>query len=110
MNKKHELPYIAVIFNSIKTDSTEGYSEMNDNVYEEAKKIDGFLGMESARNPNGLGISVSYWKNMEAVNEWKYNALHQQAKKKGIRDWYKWFNIRICEVKEEREFNKPDTV
>ena len=54
-------PYYAVIFSSIKEENTKGYSEMADFMVELAKKQEGFLGVESARNE--LGITVSYWKN-----------------------------------------------
>ncbi|WP_369820334.1 antibiotic biosynthesis monooxygenase [Tenacibaculum sp. SG-28] len=35
------------------------------------KKQDEFLGMDSVRS--ALGITISYWKSMEAIIAWKNN-------------------------------------
>lgn len=53
-------PYYAVIFNSIRSEDIDGYSEMADFMVALAGTQEGFLGVESARNE--LGITVSYWK------------------------------------------------
>ena len=46
-----------------------------------AKQQPGFLGVESARDHSGLGITISYWESLEAIENWKQNALHKEAKK-----------------------------
>ena len=60
-------PYYAVIFSSIRTEGENGYSEMGDKMVELAEQQDGFLGVESARNE--LGITVSYWKDLESIRK-----------------------------------------
>ncbi|MFZ2890433.1 antibiotic biosynthesis monooxygenase family protein, partial [Sulfuricurvum sp.] len=69
-------PYYAVIFTSIRTDA-ESYSAIAEHVLEEAKKQKGFLGFESARNE--IGISVSYWSDLESIHTWKEQTLHKKA-------------------------------
>ncbi len=59
----------------------------------EAEKIPGFLKLES-RTTDGIETTVSYWTSMDAVNEWRRNALHASAKKdRGL--YYKWYNVEI---------------
>ena len=52
-------PYYAVIFTSRRTDVAEGYDDMSAKMVEMASQQPGFLGVESARGADGLGITVS---------------------------------------------------
>lgn len=92
-------PYYAVIFTSTLNDSPDDYEEMAHFVYELAKDQEGFLGMESARSE--IGISVSYWKDLESINKWKENTIHQRAKENGKTNWYKQFKTRIAKVEKD---------
>ena len=56
-----EPPYYAVVFTSQRTDSDDtGYGEMAARMVELAAQQPGFLGVESVRNTEGVGITVSY--------------------------------------------------
>lgn len=95
-------PYYAVIFTSITTEDNKGYMEMAHQMELLAKRQTGFLGFESARDQ--LGISVSYWDSLVAIADWKMQADHLFAQKKGREEWYKWYKVRICMVEREYEF------
>ena len=97
-------PYYAVIFTSTRTDGDSNYSEIADKMVELAKQQDGFLGVESARNE--LGITVSYWSDLDAIKKWKENTEHSIAREKGRNKWYKTFKIRIAKVERDYEFEK----
>jgi len=97
-------PYYAVIFSSIRTKGDYGYSEMAGKIVVLASKQDGFLGIESAREE--LGITVSYWRDLESIKKWKENAEHTVAREKGRNDWYKTFKTRIAKVERDYEFEK----
>jgi heme-degrading monooxygenase HmoA len=79
-------PYYAVIFSSHKTDDTEGYAETAARMVELAAEQPGFLGVESVRKD--LGITVSYWADLESISRWKQNAEHRLAQKSGMNKWY----------------------
>lgn len=96
--------YYAVIFTSERTIIEDGYAEMAVLMEELAKKQEGFLGVESARSE--IGITVSYWKDLESIKKWKQNLEHLVAQEKGRRDWYKSYTTRICLVEREYSFNK----
>ncbi len=95
-------PYYAVIFTSVKSDENDDYNHMSHQLTELVKNQPGFLGFESARNT--IGITVSYWKNLEAINNWKHHTLHAVAQKKGKAQWYKQYRIRICKVEKDYGF------
>ena len=58
----------------------------------------GFLGVDSARGADGLGITVSYWQSVEAISAWKAVAEHRAAQESGRRDWYAAYQVRIARV------------
>ncbi|AWX44306.1 Ribosomal-protein-alanine N-acetyltransferase [Flagellimonas maritima] len=101
---KSQRPYYAVIFTSKHTESDDGYAEMASRMEVLARQQPGFLDFESARER--LGITVSYWENLEAIANWKANVEHQFAQQKGIDNWYSWYKVRICLVEREYHFSK----
>jgi heme-degrading monooxygenase HmoA len=97
-----EPPYIAVIFSSQRTESDLGYGVMADRMVELAKAQPGFLGVESARDAKGFGITVSYWKDEASIAAWKADTEHAVAQRLGRERWYATFRLRVCRV--EREY------
>ena len=104
-------PYYAVIFTSERTEIENGYGETADRMVELASAQPGFLGVESARNKSfdsaqddRLGITVSYWSDLESIKNWKMNAEHTIAREKGRSDWYKAFKVRIAKVERDYDF------
>ncbi len=95
-------PYCAVIFTSVRNGGDDGYSVMSDRMVELVCKQDGFLGLESARED--MGITVSYWRDMESIAKWKANMDHAEAQRLGKEKWYESYRIRIAKVEEERVF------
>lgn len=93
-------PYYAVIFTSHRTEGDNGYGEMATKMVELASKQPGFLGVESARAD--IGITVSYWTDLESIKKWKENIEHRQAQKLGREKWYTSFKTRISKV--ERDY------
>lgn len=97
-------PYYAVIFSSERTDGDNGYAEMAQRMVERAKQQPGFLGVESARDTSGFGITVSYWDSLEAIQQWKAHAIHKIAQERGKKEWYRRFALRVCKVERESFF------
>jgi len=97
-------PYYAVIFSSIKNNNDEGYNIMAKKMDELARLQVGFLGIESAREE--IGVTVSYWENVEAIQQWKNNVSHIEAQLKGKTDWYNTYKVRIAKVEREYGYEK----
>lgn len=97
-------PYYAVIFTSIRTDGDNEYGNMAEQMVELAKQQDGFLGVESARNE--IGITVSYWRDLDSIKKWKENSEHKIARDNGRKMWYKSFKTRIAKVESDYDFHK----
>jgi heme-degrading monooxygenase HmoA len=97
-------PYYAVIFTSEQMEVTDGYADTAERMVELAKEQDGYLGMESSHEK--IGITVSYWRDLDSIKKWKMNAEHIMAQQRGKRDWYKNYKTRICLVERDYDFNR----
>lgn len=97
-------PYYAVIFSSVRTELEQGYIEMADQMIVLAAEQPGFLGVESARNE--LGITVSYWQDLQSIKLWKANICHLEAQKRGRLQWYSAYKTRIAKVERDYEMDK----
>lgn len=95
-------PYYVVIFTSERTDTEEEYQETAARMLELAARQPGFLGVESARS-DGMGITVSYWKDETCIRNWKNNMEHREAQRLGVEKWYRAYFLRVAKV--ERAYN-----
>lgn len=101
-----EPPYYAVIFSSIqRSGALSDYSATAARMLELAAEQPGFLGVESARTEGGWGITVSYWRDREAIRRWRQHAEHLLAQERGRSEWYAGFRLRIAVVEHERAFS-----
>lgn len=94
-------PYYAVIFSSLQSDDIEGYTQTAARMVELAQQQPGYLGLESARS--GLGITVSYWRDLDSIKQWKKQLEHVHAQRQGRERWYTRYTVRIARV--EREYS-----
>lgn len=95
-------PYYAVIFSSLRTDFDEDYLKTAIEMEKLASHQPGYLGHESARE--GLGITVSYWKDLDSIQNWKKQSDHLIAQKNGKEKWYSAYKTRICLVERDYDF------
>ncbi len=99
-------PYYAVIFSSQRRIiDIAAYEEAADRMMEMAAQQPGFLGVESVRGADGIGITVSYWENETAIAAWKRNVDHEEVRKRGRLEWYEHFEVRVAKV--ERAYAGP---
>lgn len=91
-------PYYAVIFTSQRTPGDAGYGEMADRMVALAAQQPGYLGVESARGTDGLGITVSYWRSLDDIAAWRRHIEHVAARDQGRAQWYAHYELRIAKV------------
>ena len=98
-------PYVAIIFTSQRTEGDQGYEKMSEEMVALARQQPGYLGIESARGADGLGITVSYWKDQASALAWKAVADHRTAQRLGREKWYSAYKTRVCIVERDYGFN-----
>jgi heme-degrading monooxygenase HmoA len=99
-------PYYAVIFTTRRTEGDHGYAAMADAMDALAAKQPGYLGIESTRNSEGFGMTVSYWRDEASIKAWKALAEHLAAQRMGRERWYKHYELRVAKV--ERAYAGPE--
>lgn len=100
----------AVIFTSTRTPGDNGYASTAERMDELARTMPGYLGIESARNPDGFGITVSYWADEASILNWKQQMEHLEAQSRGRKEWYLNYTVRIAKVEREYSFPVPGPV
>ena len=97
--------YYAVVFTSERTGLGEGYEETAARMLELAARQDGYMGVDSVREGT-LGITVSYWRDLAAIRDWKAEFEHLDAQRAGRDKWYERYRVRICRVEREYAFER----
>ena len=101
-----EPPYYAVIFTGQRTKGDYGYNAMAATMEEMALARPGCLGVESTRDVDGLGITVSYWADEASLIAWREDAIHLSAQRLGRERWYSHYELRVAKV--ERAYSGPE--
>ncbi len=100
-----QAPYWAVIFTAIFSGREEAeYAETAVRMVALAQTMPGFLGYESAQGEGGGEITVSYWENEAAIRDWKRQADHIAAQKRGREAFYTAYTIRVARVERAYAF------
>lgn len=102
--KNLQPPYYAVIFTAQRSAGDRGYGRTAERMMQLAAEQPGYLGVESTRDADGFGITVSYWESLEAIAAWRANAEHQIAQAMGKSTWYEHYELRVARV--ERAYAK----
>lgn len=51
-------------------------------------------------------IAVSYWNDLQSIQQWKQEAEHLQAQSLGKKHWYQWYQVDVCKI--ERQYSHGD--
>jgi len=101
-----EPPYYAVIFTNQGASNMSGYAEMAEMMDKLASAEPGYIGRESSRDSEGFAVTVSYWRDEDAIRSWRENVKHAAAQQTGKARWYERYSLRVSKV--ERQYEGPD--
>jgi heme-degrading monooxygenase HmoA len=99
-----EPPYYAVIFTAVQTADLEGYAESVALMQAHARGQTGYLGMEAAE-ADRFEVTVSYWRDLDAILAWKRHLDHIGAQRMGRERWYASYRVRIARVERDYGFD-----
>lgn len=65
--------------------------------------IDGFIDIERFQSltTDGKILSLSWWRDEEAVRRWKQNVFHQAAQAEGRASIFSFYRIRVAQLVRE---------
>lgn len=98
---------VAVIFISERTLADEaGYAQAAHAMVELAGTQPGFLGIDSARGSDRVGITVSYWADEAAASAWRDHPEHKAIRDAGRERWYSRYDLHVASVTRSYDWNR----
>ena len=90
----------AVIFRSKRQDAnSELYYEHNDALDTKIRSLPGYLKHSGMRHPETReGVTIAYFSSLEAIDQWRKDAEHMDAKKLAKSHFYENYSVEITEV------------
>jgi len=92
---------IAVIFEFTAAEGRfADYRHLAEGLSEEVRKFDGFISIErfqSISQPARF-VSLSFWRDEEAVHRWRNVQTHREAQAKGRGGIFSSYRLRVCSV------------
>ena len=92
---------IAVIFEFTAAEGRfPDYKALAEVLTDEVRKVDGFLSIErfqSISDPTRF-VSLSFWRDEEAVRKWRTLQKHREAQAKGRGGIFSEYRLRVCTV------------
>jgi heme-degrading monooxygenase HmoA len=90
----------AVIFKSKRQDANgDLYYEHNDKLDEKIKSMPGYVKHSGMRHPETReGMTIAYFDSLEAIDKWRKDAEHMDAKKLAKSHFYENYSVEITEV------------
>ena len=92
---------IAIIFEVWpKQGHTDAYLDIATGLREELSGIDGFISVERFQSltEDGKLLSISFWRDEEAVKRWRHHARHRIAQAKGRGELFADYRLRVAGV------------
>ena len=91
----------AVIFEvELEKDYAHEYFDLATELRPELEIIDGFISVErySSMYNEDKYLSISFWRDENALNQWREHLGHREAQKKGLNNIFRNYRIRVAEV------------
>ena len=79
------------------------YKALADGLAEDVRNFDGFISIERFESISNKGkfVSLSFWRDEEAVRKWRNLQKHREAQKKGRGSIFRSYRLRIAEVRRD---------
>ena len=92
---------IAVIFEFTAAEGRfADYKALAEGLGEEVRKFDGFISIERFQSISDAQrfVSLSFWRDEEAVRRWRNLQEHRAAQAKGRGGIFSGYRLRVCQV------------
>ena len=108
---------IAVIFEFTAAEGRfADYQRLAEGLSAEVGKFDGFISIERFQSINDPArfVSLSFWRDEEAVRKWRNVQQHREAQKQGRGGIFSAYRLRVCQVlrdytQDSRKESPPDS-
>ncbi len=99
MERQRSAGEIAVIFtNTRNRKDAAGYDAAAAAMDALAATQPGYRGIDSVRDTDGAGITISYWADEAAAIAWRDHPDHVVTREAGRERWYDSYSVTVCAV------------
>jgi len=73
-------------------------------------KAEGFISLERFESITNKGkfVSLQFWKDEESVRKWRNLQKHREAQKKGRKEVFDSYRLRVCSVIRDYEMDRRE--
>ena len=98
---------ISVIFVAQRTGlDADGYARAATRMNELATQQVGYVGMDTVRGSDGLGITISYWTDEASASTWRDHPEHTAIRDAGRDRWYSDYSLHVAQVTRSYDWKK----
>ena len=98
---------VSVIFIAQRThEDADSYAAAAQAMERLAAEQPGYVGMDSVRGADGLGITVSYWRSDADAKAWRDHGEHALIRDAGRDRWYSHYSLHVAEVTRSYDWQK----
>ena len=93
------MPYVVIFRSTRKLDDGQLYSQWSEKMENLVKTIVGYehhFGFRDEATRDG--VTVSYFKSLDAISQWRQLDEHKVAQQLGRDSFYEEYSIQVCEV------------
>lgn len=98
---------ISVIFVEQRTGlDADGYARAATMMNELATQQVGYVGMDTVRGSDGIGITISYWTDEASAQAWRDHPEHAAIRDAGRDRWYSDYSLHVAQVTRSYDWKK----
>ncbi|MFE2646529.1 antibiotic biosynthesis monooxygenase family protein [Streptomyces nigra] len=94
------------VFTTVRTEEQSGCSETDARMEDLVKDVPGYLGIDHAQTPGGLGITVGHFRDADALTRWRTDVEHRAAQQRGRDEWYQSHTLHVAKVERSSGFTR----
>ena len=84
------------------------YIDFSKKILENINSQNGFIEIESYREKSRKGVTISYWKSIPVIQEWREHSTHLKTQKYSRDVAYSNYTVKIYEVQREYNLKRTD--
>ena len=84
----------------------EAYDRHAQALYDIVRTMPGFVSSEDFVGESGDRLAVILFQDDETLAAWRNHPVHREAQERGRREYYEFYDIKICSVDRQSVFPK----
>ena len=99
------MSFLVVFRSTRKLDDGSQYAEWSEKMEILVKSLGGYEKHFGFRDPDTRdGVTISYFKSLEAISLWKNLVDHRKAQEFGREKFYEEYSVQVCEILRDYKF------